>query len=225
MFDTLYCANCEVNGRDRIKAARSYGKWGLCEECFIALGRPLLGAPRPVRKRDEVHVAALVMEVAPTPWKVRQESQASDVITNALVAHGKISVNDVRAAQVEKEARVETGWSREKMDERSRLMQADRDASMSVAAIAAKYKVNVATVYNHTKANGAKAQVSTKLATTKPAKAKPLRDGWSNENGHAKTGNMATALGLLAKWNAEADAAFAVLPLEKKAALLASLEG
>jgi hypothetical protein len=53
------------------------------------------------------------------------------------------------------------------------------------------------------------------------AKAKPGPKGIAKANGGTLAKSMA---GLLRKWNEEADAVFAALPLERKAALLGSLE-
>lgn len=210
MNEMLWCANCEVQGRDKKKAARTYGRWGLCEECYVELGRPPLGAPKPTRPETSVHVPSLEVRA--------EEPVPSDVIGKALHLHGKVSANDVRKKrnEIEKEATVDT-------KERAASMQADRNGGMSVPDVAKKHGVTVSVVYGYTKMKPGTERVQKKAATPKP------KVSHANGNGNGKTsahplGAYIAANGLIAKWNAEADAAFAALPLDKKAELLASLE-
>lgn len=91
--------------------------------------------------------------------------------------------------------------------------QKDRSDGMSVEDVAAKYGISQASVYTKTKRAGSKrpgpGQGKTK---TKPQPTSQI------------LGATLVPSGLLTKWNLEADAVFAALPLEKKAELLSSLK-
>jgi hypothetical protein len=45
----LYCEQCEIEGRSRVPAQRSYVAFGLCESFYKRLGEPKLGFPKPKR--------------------------------------------------------------------------------------------------------------------------------------------------------------------------------
>ena len=157
----LLCEWCRVNYKRDRRAARSYGMWGLCGDCYAELGQPKLGSGRPTIGRDGKVNFGRFPAAAEAP---------SPAATATLPELPKL--NPTREQRSEKMENKRVRQMRTDID--AAEVQADRNNGMKLKELGKKYDVSDGWICTHThpapNRNGNMASAESRTTTTRRAK-------------------------------------------------------